>query len=157
MLPYTYVAVYSSPISIMATTMVAALTQMLLSIPPLATSMLIVCNAATFYYFNQSSRTSTSTIPSTSPSSSSSSQEFSPTPDPVRSTSFPSTYTSAPSTEEYPVALPMLILVGCIIGTCACGIALAAHNMWKSKTKQKQRRNDQQRENQHSSAQDVVD
>ena len=50
MLPYTYVAVYSSPISIMATTMVAALTQMLLSIPPLATSMLIVCNAATFYY-----------------------------------------------------------------------------------------------------------
>ena len=52
MLPYTYVAVYSSPISIMATTMVAALTQMLLSIPPLATSMLIVCNAATFYYFN---------------------------------------------------------------------------------------------------------
>ena len=52
MLPYTYVAVYSSPISIMATPMVAALTQMLLSIPPLATSMLIVCNAATFYYFN---------------------------------------------------------------------------------------------------------
>ena len=50
MLPYTYVAVYSSPISIMATTMVAALTQMLLSIPPLATPMLMVCNAATFYY-----------------------------------------------------------------------------------------------------------
>ena len=135
--------------------MVAALTQMLLSIPPLATPMLIVCNAATFYYFNQSSRTSTSTIPSTSPSSSSSSQEFSPTPDPARATSFPSTYAS--DTEEYPVALPMLLLVGCVIGTLACGIALCAHNMWKAKTKQKQRRNDQQRENHHSSVQDVVD
>ena len=109
------------------------------------------------YIKKQSSSTSTSTVSSTSPSSSSSSQEFSPTPDPVRSTSFPSTYTSAPSTEEYPVALPVLILVGCIIGTCVCGIALAAHNMWRSKTKQKPKRNDQQRENQHSSAQDVVD
>ena len=34
----------------MATTMVAALTQMLLSIPPLATPMLMVCNAAPFYH-----------------------------------------------------------------------------------------------------------
>ena len=135
--------------------MVAALTQMLLSIPPLATSMLIVCNAATFYYFNQSSRTSTSTIPSTSPSSSSSSQEFSTTPEPARATSLPSTYAS--DTEEYPVALPMILLVVCVIGTLACGIALCAHNMWKAKTKQKQRRNGQQKETNHSSVQDVVD
>merc|ERR1711954_478725 len=144
---------------------ITALSLMLLATPPLATPMLIVpdilpgisCFISIVYHNLKSSRTSTSTVSSTSPSSSSSSQEFSPKPDPARSTSFPSTYASAPSTEEYPVALPMLILVGCIIGTCACGIALAAHNMWRSKTKQKLRRNDQQRENQHSSAQDVVD
>ena len=103
----------------------------------------------------QSSRSSTSTIPSTSPSSSSSSQEFSTTPEPARATSLPSTYAS--DTEEYPVALPMILLVVCVIGTLACGIALCAHNMWKAKTKQKQRRNDQQKENHHSSVQDVVD
>merc|ERR1711954_481828 len=133
-------------------TMVAALSLMLLSTPPLTSIM------ATPMIMQPSC---TSTVSSTSPSSSSSSQECSPAhhlPDPVlpRNSVL---HQIQPDLPHFPphMPLPMLILVGCIIGACACGIALAAHNMWKCKTKQKQRRNDQQRENQHSSAQDVVD
>ena len=103
----------------------------------------------------KSSRSSTPTIPSTSPSSSSTSQAFSTTTEPAKANSSPSSYAS--DTEEYPVALPMILLVVCVIGTLACGIALCAHNMWKAKTKQKQRRNGQQKETNHSSVQDVVD
>ena len=109
------------------------------------------------YIKRRSSSTSTSTVSSTSPSSTSSSKEFSPTPDPVSSTSFPSTHSFTPSTEESTVALPVLILAGCIIGTCVCGMAMAANHMWRSRRKTRPNRNEQQRENQHSSAQDTVD
>ena len=109
------------------------------------------------YIRRQSSSTSTSTVSSTSPSSTSSSKEFSPTTDPVSSSSFPSTYSFTPSTEESQVALPVLIIAGCIMGTCVCGMALAANHMWRSRTNTRPQRNEQQKENQRVSSHETVD
>ena len=100
------------------------------------------------YIRRRSSSTSTSTVSSTSPSSTSSSKEFSPTPNPVSSSSFPSTYSFTPSTEQSQVALPVLMMAGCIVGTCLCGMALAVNHMWRTKTKTRTRRNEQPVENQ---------
>ena len=55
------------------------------------------------------------------------------------------------------VALPVLIIAGCIVGTCVCGMALAAKHMWRSKTKTRPKRNEQPRENQQVSAHETVD
>merc|ERR1711954_602579 len=61
----------------------------------------------------------------------------SPTPVPVSSSSLSSTatYSFTPSTEQSQVALPVLMIAGCIVGTCLCGIALAVNHMWRTKTK----------------------
>ena len=90
--------------------------------------------------------------------STSSSKEFSPTTDPVSSSSFPSTYSFTPSTEQSQVALPVLMIAGCIVGTCLCGMALAANHMWRSKTKTRPKRNEQPVENQQRvSAHETLD
>merc|ERR1711954_604913 len=83
---------------------------------------------------------------SPTPSSTSSSTVTSPTPAPVSSSSLSSTYSFTPSTEQSQVALPVLMIAGCIVGTCLCGIALAVNHMWRTKTKT--RRNEQPVENQ---------
>merc|ERR1711954_415632 len=89
-----------------------------------------------------------STVTSPTPSSTSSSTVTSPTPAPVSSSSLSSTatYSFTPSTEQSQVALPMLMIAGCIVGTCLCGLALAVNHMWRTKTKT--RRNEQPVENQ---------
>ena len=105
----------------------------------------------------KSSRSSTPTIPSTSPSSSSTSQAFSTTTEPAKAKPSPSSYAS--DTDEYPVAL--ILLVVCVIGTVASGVSLCAHKMWTARGKQKQRKigqnSGQHKETTLSSVQDVVD
>ena len=55
------------------------------------------------------------------------------------------------------VALPVLIIADCIVGTCVCGMAMAANHMWRSRTKTRPKRNEQQVENQRVSAHETVD
>jgi len=102
------------------------------------------------YIRRRSSSTSSSTVTSPTPSSTSSSTVTSPTPAPVSSSSLSSTatYSFTPSTEQSQVALPVLMIAGCIVGTCLCGIALAVNHMWRTKTKTRPRRNEQPVENQ---------
>merc|ERR1711954_83893 len=98
------------------------------------------------------------TVTSPTPSSTSSSTVTSPTPAPVSSSSSSSTYSFTPSTEQSQVALPVLIIAGCIVGTCLCGIALAANHMWRTKTKTRPRRKEQPVENQQRvSAHETLD
>ena len=79
-------------------------------------------------------------------SSTSSSTVTSPTPSPVSSSSLSSTatYSFEPSTEQSQVALPVLIIAGCIVGTFLCGMALAINHLWRTKTKTRTRRTNEQ-------------
>ena len=94
-------------------------------------------------------------------SSTSSSTVTSPTPSPVSSSSLSSTatYSFEPSTEQSQVALPVLMIAGCIVGTFLCGMALAINHLWRTKTKTRTRRTNEQpvEEQQRVSSHETLD
>ena len=98
------------------------------------------------YIRRRSSSTRSSTVTSPTPSSTSSSTVTSPTPAPVSSSSLSSTatYSFKPSTEQSQVALPVLMIARCIVGTFLCGMALAINHLWRTKTRTRTRRTNEQ-------------
>ena len=84
-------------------------------------------------------------------SSISSSTVTSPTPSPVSASSLSSTatYSFEPSTEQSQVALPVLMITGCIVGTFLCGMALAINHLWRTRRTNEQPVEEQQRVSSH--------
>ena len=83
--------------------------------------------------------------------STSSSTVTNPTPPPVSSASMSSTatYSFEPSTEQSQVALPVLIIAGCIVGIFLCGMALAINHLWRTRRTNEQPVEEEQRVSSH--------